>query len=50
MSTKDIEITTVALMKSIIESGIPKDEWEASVREGCRVFLEVTNKWKSANK
>ncbi len=47
MTSKDIEITTVALLKSIVESGAPKEEWKNMLQEyAIPLYVETTNKWK----
>lgn len=46
MTNKDIEITTTAILKSVIERGTPKEEWLESVGEGIRVYTIITNNWK----
>ena len=46
MTKKDIEITTVAVLKSVIESGARKDEWEKLVKHGVCVYVKISNSWK----
>lgn len=47
MTDKDIEITVTALMKSIIESGAPKEEWKELLQEhAIPLYTDTTNQWK----
>ena len=48
MTPKDIEITTVALLKSIIESGAPMGEWDAKLVFASARFRENVENWSSA--
>lgn len=51
MTNKDIEITTVALLKSIIEQGVPKEEWKDLLQQhAIPLYIETTNKWKRSTK
>lgn len=40
---KGLEIFVTAIMKSVIESGAPTDEWEAKVRLGCKIVTGIVN-------
>ena len=48
MTPKDIEITTVALLKSIIESQASSDEWKTKLDLATRTFRENVENWPSA--
>lgn len=51
MTNKDIEITTVALLKSIIERGEPVDQWKSILQEkAIPLYIETTNQWKATTK
>jgi hypothetical protein len=49
MTNKDIEITVVALQKSIIEAGVPKDKRREELQAAVLDFIAVTNTWKETN-
>ena len=40
-TTKDIEITTVALMKSVIESGAEPDTWEERAKMALNIYSKL---------
>lgn len=46
MTPKDIEITTVAILKSIIESGAPPEQWDELVKKGIVVYMARVRGWK----
>ena len=46
MTQKDVEITTTAVLKSVIESGAPKEQWEELVKHGVCVYVKISNSWK----
>lgn len=46
MTNKDVEITTTAVLKSVIESGAPKEQWEELVKHGISVYSKVSDSWK----
>jgi len=51
-TTKDWEIFITAIMKSIIESGAPKEEWEDKLKTGCTLvmkFVDRATKKKDSN-
>jgi len=46
MTNKDIEITTTAVLKSVIESGAPVKDWEELTKAGIHIYASVSNAWK----
>lgn len=50
MTGKDIDITTVAFLKSAIEAGVPADQWQDYVSKAWRVFLKTTTSMKAGKK
>jgi hypothetical protein len=51
MTDKDIEITAVALLKSVIESGAPADQWKTLLQDtAVPLWVDTTNKWKQSTK
>jgi hypothetical protein len=49
-SNKEWDITILAITKSVIESGAPKEEWEERTRLGLRIWMGlVTAATKEAN-
>jgi len=40
---KSIEIRVTAVLKSVIESGAPSDEWEILVRKGVAILCKVAS-------
>lgn len=46
MTDKDIEITTTALLKSIIEGGAPQHQWEPLLRQAVSLWVQTVNYWK----
>lgn len=50
-SLKDIDITMVACLKSVIEAGIPPSEWEQRTKEAFNIHNKLTTQvWKNLNK
>jgi len=45
MTEKDIEITLCAFLKSIIESQIPRDEWEEALANAISIFRGARGTW-----
>lgn len=41
MTNKDIEITVCAVLKSVIESGAPKEQWSDLTKQGLLVYREI---------
>lgn len=47
MDSKGIEITTTALLKSIIENpSIPPSDWEERLKEAVSLWVKTSNLWK----
>jgi RNA-binding protein YlmH len=44
-SNKDKSIVTQAILKSLIESGVPQEQWGDMTKEGIRVYLKVLGEW-----
>lgn len=40
-SEKDYDITLIALLKSVIESGAPKEQWEEMVKFGFNLHNKL---------
>lgn len=42
LTGKDIDITTIAILKSVIESGADPKLWDTLVKAGWKVYLATT--------
>lgn len=42
LTGKDIDITTIAILKSVIESGAQPADWDRLVKAGWKVYLTTT--------
>jgi hypothetical protein len=48
MTSKEIQIMVTACLKSLIESGVPSDQWEDKTLAACRTIMTTANKIESA--
>jgi len=46
VTDKDIQITTLALQKSLIERGVPLEDIQKELKKQVDTFALVTNAWK----
>lgn len=45
LTDKDILLTTVGLMKSVIEAGIPRERWESDTMDAVRAVNRLSTLW-----